>query len=265
MITGWFCGTFGFFGMKTDNERLAPQGKYIDFSLNIPGVVMAMVSLTISLFIKPEVAVIPPPEEETEDPSGFKYAKFSSKPGSNDIKFIQVQSGDATEEQNTAAIKAKFEGFIMAIVAGVFFGVNFNPCIIVQDTQAGASQEGMDYVFSHFSGVFVASTVYFLSYCAYQMYHGLKPDINPLIAFPGWLSGFMWAIAQTSWFIALTALPVAVCFPLISIGPGLVGSLWGVFAFGEITGTRNYLLLVGVFLSITVAATLIVMSQKPIH
>ena len=49
----------------------------------------------------------------------------------------------------------------------------------------------------------------------------------------------MWAIAQTAWFVANDALSLAVAFPIITSGPGIVSSLWGVFVFKEIRGTRN--------------------------
>ena len=52
----------------------------------------------------------------------------------------------------------------------------------------------LDYVFSHYTGIFAGSTFWFVCYCAYM--RG-SPRINPRIALPGFLSGVMWAIAQT--------------------------------------------------------------------
>ena len=69
------------------------------------------------------------------------------------------------------------------------------------------------------------------------------PKVYPEIVLPGFISGLMWATAQICWFSANAKLGFAVAFPLISIGPGLVGALWGVFAFGEIKGLRNFGLL----------------------
>ena len=36
---------------------------------------------------------------------------------------------------------------------------------------------------------------------------------------------------------------MAVAFPLITSGPGIVSSLWGVFVFKEITSRRNFAVL----------------------
>ena len=46
-----------------------------------------------------------------------------------------------------------------------------------------------------------------------------------------------------------------------SIGPGLVSTLWGIFVFGELKGTKNYLLVTGAFVLIATAATLIALSN----
>jgi len=75
------------------------------------------------------------------------------------------------------------------------------------------------------------------------------------------LSGVMWAIAQTAWFVANSSLSLVIAFPLISMGPGIVGALWGVFVFKEITGTRNLLILCAAVLVAGVAAVLLVISK----
>ena len=69
------------------------------------------------------------------------------------------------------------------------------------------------------------------------------PKINARLTLPGLLSGAMWAVAQTCWFIANDALSVSVAFPIITSGPGIISALWGVFVFKEITGVRNYIVL----------------------
>ena len=70
-----------------------------------------------------------------------------------------------------------------------------------------------------------------------------SPLINPRLVLPSFVSGLMWGVAQTMWFIANDALSVSVAFPIITSGPGIVSALWGVFVFGEIRGARNYLVL----------------------
>jgi len=58
--------------------------------------------------------------------------------------------------------------------------------------------------------------------------------VYPRAILPGIVSGGMWAVAEISWFLANNYLSEAVSFPIITTGPGLVASLWGVFVFREI-------------------------------
>jgi glucose uptake protein GlcU len=73
----------------------------------------------------------------------------------------------------------------------------------------------MDYVFSHFCGIFFTSTLWFIVYCIYM--RG-QPLINPRLTLPGMVSGVMWAVAQTCWFLSNSALSKSVAFPLITSG-----------------------------------------------
>jgi hypothetical protein len=83
-------------------------------------------------------------------------------------------------------------GVLMALAAGALYGVNFNPPQYLMDhASEGHSTESLDYVFSHFSGIFLTSTVYFLVYCLLKKN---KPEIYPQTILPGFISGVMWAI-----------------------------------------------------------------------
>lgn len=62
----------------------------------------------------------------------------------------------------------------------------------------------------------------------------------------------MWGIATSSWFIANKVLSNAIAFPIVTTGPAVIASLLGVFAFHEIKGRRNYLIL---SLAMTVTVT----------
>ena len=66
-----------------------------------------------------------------------------------------------------------------------------------------------------------------------------NPRLNPRLVVPAFVSGLMWACANTAWFVANGKLSLAVAFPIITSGPGIVSSLWGVFVFREIRGARN--------------------------
>ena len=54
-------------------------------------------------------------------------------------------------------------GIVMSLVSGIFYGVNFDPPTYLMDH--GHSQNGLDYVFSHFCGIYITSTAFFVIYC----------------------------------------------------------------------------------------------------
>jgi len=125
---------------------------------------------------------------------------------------------------------------IVSLVAGIFYGLCFAPVIWIQDNVPNASKEGLDYVFAHYCGILVASTVYFLLYCAIKKN---KPSINAAATLPAFVAGIMWAIAQTAFFVANEALMEAVSFPIITRFPGLITAALGVLVYKEIRGKRN--------------------------
>ncbi|KAL7719635.1 Transmembrane protein [Entamoeba marina] len=130
----------------------------------------------------------------------------------------------------------KFLGFFLAIIAGTFFGSNFDPPKYLQDNGL-SSPNGIDYVLSHFLGIFVASTIYVMCYII--MFRN-KPIVHKESIMPGFIAGIMWGIAQVCWFIANSNLPYVVSYPLITTGPGLVSALWGIAVFKEIKGWLNF-------------------------
>jgi len=72
---------------------------------------------------------------------------------------------------------------------------------------------GMDYVFAHFTGILITSTVYMLIYSAAMKN---KPRVYPQVILPGFVSGVMWAVATISWFVANDALSPPISFPIIT-------------------------------------------------
>lgn len=61
-----------------------------------------------------------------------------------------------------------------------------------------------------------------------------KPVINNQITLPAYIAGLLWIVAQTSFFIANENLSQTVSFPIITMIPGCVASLWSIFVFKEI-------------------------------
>jgi hypothetical protein len=109
--------------------------------------------------------------------------------------------------------------------------VNFDPpqwLIDHSNKENGNSTAGLDYVWSHFCGIFMgtrtharmrilprcwptvklklnsrlpgaASTAYFLLYCVLKRN---KPVVYPEVVLPGVIAGVMWAVAQSCFFVA---------------------------------------------------------------
>ena len=89
-----------------------------------------------------------------------------------------------------------------------------------------------------------------------------NPRLNPRLVVPAFVSGLMWACANTAWFVANGKLSLAVAFPIITSGPGIVSALWGVLVFAEIRGRRNYTFLL-LAMALAVAGCVLIALSKP--
>uniref|UniRef100_A0A8C0B9R0 Transmembrane protein 144 n=1 Tax=Buteo japonicus TaxID=224669 RepID=A0A8C0B9R0_9AVES len=188
LLTGWASSRFGWFGI--DPEEVSRP------ILNYIGAGLSLLSAVIFLFIKTEVQSSSASLESTpllrERVSTLQLLFYSS------------------------------ERCSLAVVAGILYGSSFIPVLYIKDhgrrnetMYTGASQFDLDYVFAHFSGIFLTSTIYFLIYCAVRKN---KPNVYPQAILPGFVSGVLWAIANCCWFIANHYLSAVVSFPIITAG-----------------------------------------------
>ncbi len=161
-------------------------------------------------------------------------------------------------------ISLRIIGCVLAIVAGILFGFIFIPSTYIQDhpydIYENASKNGLHYVFAMYSGIFVSSIFYYIIYLSYK---GNRPYLHIPSILPGIISGIMWGIAQAGFLVANSVLSQTISFPLVTIGPGTIAVLWSIFYFKEISGQRNYLIIIGGTLLRIISATLIIIS-KPI-
>ena len=320
MLVGWATGYFGLFGVISQSNQVANP------TLNFLGVSLAVVALSLYVFIKPNS------QSETESTEGRPqksstsssvryndpqkrllahaatgdYASMSNQTprlignttyqpvnqsnqhvGLTGLTTIDASLGeirdiaDSSQTQQGAAFDAlpkttkRLAGVLMSVVSGVFYGSTFTPPQVVHDHGPScfgknhtegplnlpgcADQDMLDYVFPHFTGIFLTSTLYFLIYCACMKN---RPRIYPEAILPAFASGIMWAIAQSCWFVANSALGFALAFPLITSGPGFIASMWGVCLFKEVKGKHNFMVL-GLALIITVTSGIcIAMSRR---
>ena len=135
--------------------------------------------------------------------------------------------------------KKRLVGFSMSALAGFLFGISFNPSQYIIDNEYDGKDDSLNYVFPHFCGIILASWIYLTGYCFYKKYKSEPIYVNPDCILPAIESGLLWGIAEISWFIANKSLGFSVSFPIITSGPGFIGSMWGIFYFKEITGVNN--------------------------
>lgn len=254
MLMGWFTGRFGLFGLTPDTLT--------NPNLNTVAVVLTLVSLSMYVFIKPS-------ESDEEDPyeDGMEPLWDTAYDDEDHIQDATEDGGKAFYDKLPKTTR-RAVGVLFAVISGLFYGSSFTPPYWVKDNGPSCvnsdkpgcgDQEMLDYVFPHYTGIFLTSTFYFLVYCAVTKN---KPKIYPQVILPGYISGLMWGVANTSWFIANSALGFAVAFPLITSGPGFVAALWGVFVFGEIRGKKNFSILCVAFCFTVASGVCVAFSKK---
>jgi len=212
LFVGWASGAFGILGVDQQ-----PHGI---FWLSVLGTVLAIASAIVFSFIKPDGLT--------------KEMKIND---SDNSTRDEIKDPDVFEK--FSSVQRQIIGFVLCIISGIFYGTNFNPPTHIMDNCPTCSRNGLDYVFSHFSGIYLASTFYFLVYC---LVTSNQPLFYPEVTFPGFISGVMWGGAQICWFVANSQLSMVQSFPIISILPSVVSFFWGIVIYKEFSGRLNYIL-----------------------
>ena len=259
MLSGYLCGVFGWLGVRSQAAEVK------SWPLNLAGLCLALASLFVSLLLRPEAGVSSRAKVFTTTASSSECGMsmcgdHQSGPGGNvslKQRLLPVNGANPTGSSSSTS------GVLLALFAGLFFGTNFNGAQYVIDRAGSAaypysSRHGLDYVSSQFSGIFLASTVYFVIYSAATRN---RPVINPEVALPALASGVLWGLADALWFVANEQLGFVVAFPIVLSGPGIVASLWGILVLGELKGTRNLVLAALVSALVAGGAILISLSR----
>lgn len=215
MLTGWATGIFGLFTGHADHFAEGTDHA----TLNYIGVALAVLALSLYTQVKTGEPSVKTVNRTTTNGSQPLSSQGTLPLEAPDVELLATQNDDDAP----AATGNKAVGVVMAIIAGILFGNTFTPPEVLRKNGHGPTQS-LDYVFSHYTGIFATSTFWFVLYCAYM--RG-SPRVNPRLILPAMLSGIMWGIAQACWFVANDALSVTVAFPVITSGPGIVSALWG--------------------------------------
>ena len=247
MVTGWASGVAGILGVEKQ-EVNNPVLNYI-------GAGVAAVSIVLFACIKND----PSKKSEDEETGAF------DEEGVNEPLMGKgnVQEGGAGEEEEDGMARCtkkmnpvlrRIIGLLMAVVSGFFYGTNFNPPQYRMEHGKDASQEILDYVFPHFTGILVMSTLIVVVYCCFTRN---SPTVYRRSLLPGLASGAIWAVAQVAWFLANKNLKFPVSFPIITSGPAVIATLWGVLLFHEIRGKKQIILLV-IALAVTIIGVVLI-------
>ncbi|XP_052274889.1 transmembrane protein 144-like isoform X5 [Dreissena polymorpha] len=249
LLSGWATGRFGLFGTTAD-----PPTNPV---LNDIGVILAVLSAVLFSMVKNTISTEGLDQTVTLSDVNETSPLIQQNKDGSIADSGEVQSGSYIDRMSPGA--KRIFGISLSLVSGVFYGQMFTPSIYIMDNYMvnngteKVSQEALDYVFSTFTGILATSTVYFLIYAAIQKN---QPKVYPRAILPGFVSGLMWSIACSGWFVANKVLSEAVAFPIISTGPGVIASILGVFVFKEITGRRNILMLL-LAMSVTITGSIL--------
>ena len=211
-------------------------------TLNYVGVALAASSGLFYLFVKNEPTARVADDKERL----FPTEEEANIPDDDDIDKIDKVQHAPIVVHSTPFIdslspeKKRVLGISLACTAGVIYGFVFTPALYVQDNYDNASQNALDYVFSLYTGILLTSIAYFVIYCIVKKN---KPDVYPRVVLPGLVSGIMWGISNSSFFLANNALTQSTTFPIVSSGPSAVSALWGILLYKEIKGVKNLLIL----------------------
>jgi len=233
LVTGFLVGKFGLFGV---NKQVVAQP-----GMNWGGIVCVIAAMGVFFFIKPTLQ-----EEEAPLLEKEQANKYQIQEGSRNISIF-----DRIPTRSKAVV-----GSVLAVFSGMLYGVNMVPMTLW--TQKQQNPHAIDFVLSHFIGIYLFSTIVFLVYCAVRR----PPQIFAQSILPSYISGAMWGIAQCGLMMATEILGYTIGFPIGSAGPLIVSSLWSVFYFREIRGKNNLVLLLGSFACLGAGIALLSVSQK---
>jgi len=233
MLSGWATGRFGLF--DTEKDEIS------DPTLNTISIVLAMSSAVCWLFVKPNVDNI----GEADDDDDAMLIQDENEFGS-------IEDFEVSWVEKLTITQRRIVGCSLSIFSGLLYGFSFAPVLHIKHTY-GDSQNDLDYIFAHYCGIYVGSTVYFIIYSCYKKN---RPQLYPSAILPGVVSGSMWGVAEVGWFIANKYLSPAVSFPIITSGPALVASVWGVLLFKEVSGKKNFLIM-AVAYTLTITASVL--------
>lgn len=113
--------------------------------------------------------------------------------------------------------KQIFRAIFFSAIAGICYGLTFVPVTYIQENPEkfiNPPKNAIDYAFSHYTGIYVTSTMVLLLYLIYTQNN---PFVNRKTILPAFFAGLNWSVAQLAWFYANDILSQVITFPIISM------------------------------------------------
>jgi len=235
LVVGWASGHFGFFGITPQTDINIPALNYagvvvcltslgifffvkptLSSSEDVSDTHIATTNNTNNNGSSHFVAVHPRTPLLLDHSNGSVYGEQHQElHAAVDPPVVDMSSSNAVSSAHYAVttpddfggldrmkpLYKRLAGLIMGCVAGCFFGLNFVPpqYLIDHPTAFGKthSTNDLDYVFSHFTGILLASSLIVAIYSAVKRN---RPSVYPQTILPGFACGVLWALAQISFF-----------------------------------------------------------------
>ncbi|KAK6049648.1 hypothetical protein COOONC_12847 [Cooperia oncophora] len=168
-LTGWAGGRFGLFGMKAH----PPASSILNYAglvfVIIGGILFSRVKSETGTSEKEAVTLSYTRRTSKDDVNGVETARLTHEETPPEVEF---SGGEKCVTRSSHNGKQRIIGIAMALVAGVFYGMTFVPVIYMMDNPEkfpNYPDDGLTYVFSHYFGIFLTSTVMFVAYAMVKL------------------------------------------------------------------------------------------------
>ncbi|KAI6654735.1 putative membrane protein [Oopsacas minuta] len=263
MVVGWATSTFGMFGI--DKKVLCYP------IMNYVGVLVCIIGGFLIAFVKPTLK-----KQETQknrertpllgDPEDKQPNSSSTSIPYKTIN-ADVRAIDKSNEDDLACIESlhpifrKILGVSLGFMSGTFYGFMFLPISIMttlSHNNTYYSADSLDYAFPYTTGIFLMATLILVVYSIVKLN---KPSIYPQALLPGIISGGIWATGTMVWIYVNGIVSTSISYPLVSSGPPIISSIWGILVFREIQGKVNLILFLSAFVFILCGILLVTLSD----
>uniref|UniRef100_A0A158P7F8 UNC93-like protein n=1 Tax=Angiostrongylus cantonensis TaxID=6313 RepID=A0A158P7F8_ANGCA len=222
IIVGWSVSRFGLYGLLESTEVKHSVLNYI-------GVIITLISGVLFIFVKQtnERSVADGDDvDETaqeltiKDECRGEHVVLNTTSDSN--------TSQTTENRNlfrkklpllgTAVmgeiLRKKFRYLLMTMGLATLHGLMMTPIEkLKQRHPSGDLYQALDYVWSFYSSVFVASTIYFFLYCVIRR---KEAYVNSDLVLPSVGYGVLWTTGMTMWMLSSGVLLQVIAYPIVT-------------------------------------------------